>query len=331
MLLIGIWSSYTDLKSGVVLNRELTIIAVIGIVIDIVYYLFFVRDIIFDFAINCAVVFAILLFLYGMHSFAGGDVKLGVVFAILYPARLYLVYKSSIVTLFFALGFAFIFGYIWLVGDSIFRFIKSGGSGGLAYIKKFLLRYLIMYFISFVYVMLVNMLINELAPANIPAWIAWLVCIGIALLVKKESMLRKWYVVMIVLLCDIAVSIVCKIQPFSTYPGTYIFTGALILCQMFVNTNIYTDIKTDDVQKGMILSSVSTMMMSSSKVKGLPGISSESLKDRLTEDEAESVRRWGKTKNGQETVTILKKIPFALFLVLGFFVYLIIWFIIHEI
>lgn len=81
----------------------------------------------------------------------------------------------------------------------------------------------------------------------------------------------------------------------------------------------------------MILSSVSTMMMSSSKVKGLPGISSESLKDRLTEDEAESVRRWGKTKNGQETVTILKKIPFALFLVLGFFVYLIIWFIIHEI
>ena len=71
--------------------------------------------------------------------------------------------------------------------------------------------------------------------------------------------------------------------------------------------------------------SFSSMLMQNSKVKGLPGVSSEDLRDRLSEDEAESVRRWGKTPKGQNTIAIVKKIPFAVFIAMGYLTYLVVW------
>ena len=75
----------------------------------------------------------------------------------------------------------------------------------------------------------------------------------------------------------------------------------------------------------MILSAFSSMMMQSSKITGLPGISTEDLRNRLTEEEAESVRRWGKSAKGVSEVSIVKKIPFAIFLAMGYACYFVIW------
>ena len=80
----------------------------------------------------------------------------------------------------------------------------------------------------------------------------------------------------------------------------------------------------DEIKKGMILSMGSTVLMQNSRVRGLPKISSEDLRDRLTEDEVDSVKRWAKGKK-VETLTIVKKIPFATFIALGFVSYMCAW------
>lgn len=327
----GVYASFTDLRYGIVKNSELIPVAAIGTAIDIIYYGVYVRDVTLDFIINMLLVLAVLIFLYSTHSFAGGDLKLGIVMSMIYPARLYIVYRHSIYTLIFALGFAFIYGYIWLVGDSAIAFFRKKSKTKSTYAKQYLIRFVIMYFTASMYVMLMSMLLTIFSDGKIHDWILWLACLCVAWLVRREKLLRKWYMILMVMVCDIIVAITWKIIPFSISPGTYLFTGALILCQMFIRTNLYEDIRTEDVAAGMILSTASTVSISQSRIRGLPGISSESLKNRLTEDEAESVRKWGKSEKGKGSVAIVKKIPFALFIALGYFTYLIVWVLLNEI
>ena len=95
-----------------------------------------------------------------------------------------------------------------------------------------------------------------------------------------------------------------------------------MLLRLFVGKYNYQVINTEDVKRGMILSQVSSIMMQNSKVKGMPSISDESLNSRLTEEEADSIIRWSKTKNGLRQITIVRKIPFAVFITSGTLVYL---------
>ena len=64
--------------------------------------------------------------------------------------------------------------------------------------------------------------------------------------------------------------------------------------------------------------------MQNSRVRGLPKISSEDLRDRLTEDEIVSINRWAKSRK-IESLSIVKKIPFATFIACGYICYLIFW------
>ena len=72
----------------------------------------------------------------------------------------------------------------------------------------------------------------------------------------------------------------------------------------------------------MILSQVSSLLMQNSRIEGLPPVSDESLDSRLTTEEAESIVRWSKTKNGLKQITIVRKIPFAVFITSGALAYL---------
>ena len=64
--------------------------------------------------------------------------------------------------------------------------------------------------------------------------------------------------------------------------------------------------------------------MQNSITKGLPQISTEDLKSRLTSEEIESINIWAKATH-TEKLTIIKKIPFAIFISIGFISYFIIW------
>lgn len=74
----------------------------------------------------------------------------------------------------------------------------------------------------------------------------------------------------------------------------------------------------------MILSTTSSMLMQNSRVRGLPPISSEDLRSRLTEEQVGSIGRWASSRN-ISAVMVVRKIPFAIFIFAGFLSYFIIW------
>ena len=74
----------------------------------------------------------------------------------------------------------------------------------------------------------------------------------------------------------------------------------------------------------MILSTISSVLMQTSITPGLPGVSTEDLRSRLTTEEIASIKIWAKATH-TESLTIVKKIPFAIFISIGFVSYFILW------
>ena len=94
----------------------------------------------------------------------------------------------------------------------------------------------------------------------------------------------------------------------------YLIVLAAMLLRLLISEYNYEEINTSNVKKGMILSMSDTMLFVNSKIKGLPTLSTEDLRSRLTDEEANSVVKWGKSKYGKKTVKIVRKTPFAIFI-----------------
>lgn len=323
---LGIVTSISDVKDGRIYNKTLLEFALPGIILCAIYYGYFARDLFGSFVINFVIIALISLILFYTHSFAGGDCKLTLVMAMLYPANEYLVYGRSEVTLYFVLCLAIIYGYFYLLFFSIYSLIKGKTKITKEYVKEYLGNFLKSFLSASGYICLVNLLfiIMALKGISVNEWIVRIVCMTSAWLVGKESKLKKWPVVVVVYLIDIVVGLILGFIPFSINPENYILVIVLLLCQMTIRTSLYQEVKICDLKKGMILSSISSMLMQNSRVRGLPPISSEDLKSRLTEDQVESIGRWASSRNVL-TVTIVRKIPFAIFIFAGFLSYFVIW------
>ena len=103
----------------------------------------------------------------------------------------------------------------------------------------------------------------------------------------------------------------------------YVVIAAFMLLELFISEFNYDWIPTEAVQPGMVLSRLSCMMMAVSKVKNLPQASTEDLRSRLSQEQADAVIRWGKTSKGMKKIQIVRKIPFAIFIYLGTISYLV--------
>ena len=85
----------------------------------------------------------------------------------------------------------------------------------------------------------------------------------------------------------------------------------------------YEWICTRDVKEGMILSYFAVQQFYGSRVKGLPQTTDETTKSRITEEEAQAILRWEKSKYGQEQIMVVRYIPFAVFILIGIVTYMI--------
>lgn len=117
---LGIIASISDVRDGRIYNKTLLGFVLPGIVLCAIYYGYFARDLFWLFVINFGIIALISLILFYTHSFAGGDCKLTLVMAMLYPANEYLVYGKSDVILYFALCLAFIWIFLFVVFFNLF-------------------------------------------------------------------------------------------------------------------------------------------------------------------------------------------------------------------
>lgn len=323
---LGIITSVTDIRDGRIYNKTLRYFAVAAIVVGIIYYGYFARDLLILYITNFVIITVISLILFYTHSFAGGDCKLVMVMAMLYPANYCLVYGNTDVTLYFALGIAIIYGYIYLLVFSIYALIRGKTKITKAYVKGYLISFIRSFVSASGYICAINIVFIFIGMQGIyiNKWIIRMVCMITAWLVGKNVLLKKWVVILAVYILDIIAGVLCGFVPFSFNPENYILVLILLLCQMAIRTSIYEDMQIVDLKKGMILSSVSSMLMQNSRVRGLPPVSSEDLKSRLTEEQIESIRRWADSRN-ITSVTVVRKIPFAVFIFGGFLSYFMIW------
>jgi len=325
-VLLGIISSRSDFKKGLIYNKVLAIFTFASVILGMVYYGYYARDLIIPFLINFIMIVIISLILFYSHSFAGGDCKLVIVMGLLYPANFYLIYGDSTITLLFALGIAILYGYIYLLGSSIYGLISGRNKMTKEYVKIYILSFLKSFISATVYISAVNVIVIYLHNVNIDinVWIIRILCMGIAWVIGKYKFLRKWYLILGILIVEVGLGIFIGMIPFDFNLENYILVIILLLCQMTIKTSLYEEIQISELKKGMILSTFSSMLMQGSRVRGLPKISSEDLRSRITLDEIDSIERWAKSKKITSLI-IVRKIPFALFIFLGFVSYFIIW------
>ena len=316
----------SDVREGIIYNKILVIFLAAAGLIDSVYYGFFARDLLCDFLLNLMVITAVSLYLFYSHSFAGGDCKMTIVLALLYPARCYLVYGSSIVTLVFAIAFAVFAGYVYLLVHSIKAIVTKKVKFTFEYTKSFISNFLKSYISAMVYIVLLNyalMLFDRLG-INVNIWASRCVCMLVAWCVGRYPVFKKRFLLIPTLVAVVVISAIAQIVPISLNPENYALVLVLLLCQMTIRTTIYEKVRVDQLQKGMILTTLSTILMQTSITKGLPGVSTEDLKSRLTIEEIESIKIWAKATHTEE-LTVVKKIPFAIFVSIGFLSYFVLW------
>ena len=97
----------------------------------------------------------------------------------------------------------------------------------------------------------------------------------------------------------------------------FILVIIIMIFRMIAEKYNYEEIKIENLQPRMILSYGSILRFYSSRVRGLPKITDETTDSRITKEEVDSIKRWSKTKKGQETIEIVRHIPFAPFILLG--------------
>lgn len=325
-ILLGIIASISDIREGRIYNKTLQIFTLGAACLDLVYYGYFARDLFFLFLMNFGIIALISMVLFYIHSFAGGDCKLSLVVALLYPANYCFVYGKAEATLFFALCIAILYGYFYLLGFSVYALICGKTQITKEYVKNYIGSFLKSFLSATGYISAFNILIICIRGYGlyVNEWIIRMGCILLAWFIGKSGFLQKWPMICGVYIIDIIIGKYLGFMPFSFNPENYTLVVGLLLCQMTIRTSLYEEVKIADLKKGMILSSFSSVLMQNSRVRGLPPVSSEDLKSRLTEEQIASIGRWASNRN-IECVTIVRKIPFAMFIFAGFLSYFIIW------
>ena len=316
----------TDLKSGVIHNKLLIVFLMISAVVDAIYYGIYARDYLHTFVFNLGTVLAVSLLLFYTHSFAGGDCKMLIIIALLFPARLCWDVGSITSTLVFIIPYSIFAGYCYMVGYSIFSIAKKKTQITFDYIKKQLNNFIKSYLAAIVYISLLNSVFALLFKygISINIWIARILCLAIAWIVGRYQVFKQWFLIIPSICFSLIISSVTLSFPVSLNIEYYVLTLILLICQMTANTIIYEKISGEGLKKGMILSAMSSLAMQTSITAGLPGVSTEDLKSRLSDEEIESVKIWARATR-TETLTIVKKIPFAIFISVGICLYCATW------
>lgn len=323
LLAICIYAFVSDLCIGKVRNIVLIISSLVLLVLNLIKFIFISHDDLFLYIQNASTVLILGFLGYIIRLWAGGDCKLIILIALFYPTAFYFDYNQSKYTLWLIIVIAFILGFVYLLFDSTIKTIKDKSSFKLEKVLSMLKKALITYLVSFVYLTALNQTyLKFIYPwLEINSIIYFTISFLFVLGVSKTKIFNKFPIIFGVALFDIVLIIISHNFAFLAYWENYLLIFIFMILRVIMSLHNYQLVKTNEVKEGMVISRIDTVMMQKSRIRGLPNISDESLKSKLTTEEAESVRRWEKSKYGKAEVLIIRKIPFATFISIGVFIY----------
>ena len=320
--ILGIIVVKSDFQFGIIRNNVLKVALIIGVVINVIYLSLFVRFAIKDFFINWVLISILSMLLYFYHFWAAGDSKLLICISFLTPARYYV--EDTHITGIYYIIFIFLVAYVYIIVDSIIqnvkkkRFFKENSftrNNIVIFLKRYCVSYLYLRALSIA----LQLALRDFYYKN--SVLFAFINIFIVILIHEKSFFKniRTLIVMVVINMGLIVYLVINHQTVFSIEilrNYGIVVLALILKDLVSGYN-YEEISTASVVKGMVLSYSTVALFGPSRVKGLPQLTYEDMRSRLTDEEVEAIHRWEKSKYGKSTVIIVRKMPFAIFIILG--------------
>ena len=325
LLIVVSFCAYTDWKRFKIYNKIMLFASIPAIVFVVIYYIQY-PDLLTVFITNMISAVVIGIIFFALKIWGAGDSKLWIFINLLYPGKYYMITRYMLFPSMIVLMFIFIEAFAYVIGESVFiRFFKKDqgiGEWRIAIDKNWIINLAFsMIVLSFIYSLLAYLL-GEYFESNQ----VFFVLIGLVLSMRFTTVKRKTKMIAIMILLPsyLALLFVTKQMPDLRM---YVISLILIVISQwglhFADKYNYMWIPTSSVKSGMILSIFSVQMMLGSRVKDLPQFTDETTKCRLSEEEADAVRRWERSKNGKEHIMIVRYIPFAIFMLIGIVSYLV--------
>ena len=321
-------SVYTDFKEGKIKNK-LIVEALAGVLfLDVIYYILFAKQFTMLFLQNVIVLIILSLALYYFRIWGGGDSKLLILVALSIPGRLYSLDEannSSVMIVAVAFGIAF----TAIVLQSLYLGIKERSLFKVSSLKFDIKGMLISYCMLIAVMQFCNIVIRiyylDFALRN------WILVqsfnfLMIFTFISVQNHISKRSIFLITVVVSVAFCYICFANGNAVLSNINYklipMTLVVILLRLWISKYCYKTIPTEKVKEGQILAGTTVLLFQYSRIKGLPNGITEDLNSRITADEAASIRRWGKSAYGQSTVVVLRKIPFAIYISAGTFIFL---------
>jgi len=320
-LVFCVIASISDIKTSIVSNKLVFGFLALGIVLSSISV--FIDSEFLEISVTniiCMTICSVCMYLLDM--WAAGDSKFLISILALIPGRILYEYKylGSMPTIIIVV-IAFSLSFIFVVVESFSISIRKKERPRFHDIKDKIKSFARYYVCGSIYMLAFNMLLGMLFWQFLEGNITLLLVTNLlfATLIFKINFLfsNKAIVIGIVVFLVLLIFQISNNSTFIFSFKSFLLALSLIMLGQFSEKDNYETVDTNEVKAGMILSSVTVLAMQNSSIKGLPTGISEDMNCRLTDEEAKSVRKWKDSAKGKPTVTIVRKLPFIMFISLG--------------
>ena len=322
---IGILSTVTDFKEKKIYNKTIIGGVSISLLLYIVLWNQIDMELIKSYVINLGISVLISFLFFYFKSWAAGDAKLFIAMIIMIPFELYEVDTTNVFPGIYLLIIIFSVAFIYVVIETIFLWSKDSEKFkkikitrfDTASVKEWLEKYFMGYFIT----LFVNNVVFTVFPAFQEQNGALILICNMLLLIFVYRVIQSKKQTIIAIAISAALNVIYyAIMGFTFYPINIKMLVIVVAIMLFRNVSEkynYECIKITDLKPRMILSYGSVLKFYSSRIKGLPKQTTESTDSRLTEDEVNSIKRWSKSAKGEDSIVIVRHMPFAPFMLIG--------------
>lgn len=331
LLMMLVIAGYTDCKSSIIANRLLIACSLVAIPIDALYYFLWGRPYLQAFLLNLVLLTVVSAVFYCYHLWAAGDSKLLFVVGLLIPGRVYTFGTMGPASSFTIVVFTFSIAFVCVIFESLWLMFKNRVKLKLALPSmdwwRILGSYVAMVAATTIFNVLLQFFLGNIFAGSQMTVTAIDFMAVLTFIQLRDKLSTRWLIVISTALWSLLLvmwSVNIVDLGGALNPRSWLVVLTLILCRWVAERFNYRTIPTAEVRAGQILSAATVIGFTTSRVKGLPAGMTEDLRSRITEDEAESVRRWATSAQGKENIVIVRKIPFAVFIGFGtlcFFVF----------
>ena len=320
---LGVVSSITDFKNKKIYNKNI----IIAVGLSGLTYLIFFKQIenLQSYLINLIITIIISFIFFYLKIWAAGDAKLFLAIVFMIPFELYEVSDKNIFPALILLIMMFSIAFIYVVFETFYLWGKDKDrlnkikitNIDKTKVKDFILQYFMGYFII---LFINNISLKFFMEFKINNGGLMLLCNMLVLIFiyrmikgKKKSLIAT----SVFAILNFIYYVLFGLQIYSLNIKMLIIVLIILIFRTISEKYNYEEIKIIDLKPRMILSYESVIKFYSSRVKGLPKTTTETTDSRLTETEVESIKRWSKTTKGQDTIIIVRHMPFAPFIFVG--------------